>query len=173
MWQSEPLLLDLRLLHIQGEIIGSSVRGTRFYARERGGDLLHSRRYLLVALAIVTPLGFGTKLYQGPWAGWVNDYAGGVFYEIFWILAILALRPSLRARNVGAAVFVATCALEVLQRWKPPLLQALRSTFLGQALLGTTFVWWDFPYYALGCLIGVLVAQAADGSAASGGGSQP
>jgi hypothetical protein len=52
------------------------------------------------------------------------------------------------------AVFAVTCALEVLQLWHPAPLEAVRGTFLGRTLLGTTFVWWDFPHYALGCALG-------------------
>ena len=51
-------------------------------------------------------------------------------------------------------LLVVTCALEVLQLWHPWFLEKVRSTFLGKALIGTTFVWWDFPHYFLGSLIG-------------------
>lgn len=110
---------------------------------------------LLCALAVVTPLGFATKLYAGPGASFVRFYAGGIVYEIFWILAVLALRPGLPPRRVAAWVFVATCALEVLQLWHPPLLEAVRATFLGRALIGSTFSGWDFAAYAVGCGLGL------------------
>lgn len=32
----------------------------------------------------------------------------------------------------------------------------IRNTWLGRTLIGTSFVWWDFPYYLLGCLLGWL-----------------
>ncbi|MBE9036881.1 DUF2809 domain-containing protein [aff. Roholtiella sp. LEGE 12411] len=53
-------------------------------------------------------------------------------------------------------VFVITCILEFLQLWHPRLLEEIRATLIGKWLLGTTFVWWDFPYYALGCVLGWL-----------------
>jgi hypothetical protein len=91
-------------------------------------DLLTGR--ILLSLLVVTPLGFLSKLYAGPARGWFNNYAVGV-------LATMS-------------------ALEVLQPWPPGLLEQIRSTFLGQALLGTTFAWWDFPHYVLGCALGWL-----------------
>jgi hypothetical protein len=38
-------------------------------------------------------------------------------------------------------VLVATCLLEFLQLWHPPLLEAVRSTFIGRTVLGTSFTW--------------------------------
>ncbi len=73
---------------------------------------------------------------------------------MFWIAAVLALRPRWPPWRVAAAVLAVTCLLEVLQLWQPPLLQQVRGTFAGRALLGTTFVWWDFPHYAAGAAAG-------------------
>ena len=41
-------------------------------------------------------------------------------------------------------VLAVTFALEFLQLWKPPFLQAVRSTFLGHVLIGSSFSWFDF-----------------------------
>jgi hypothetical protein len=49
--------------------------------------------------------------------------------------------------------------LEFLQLWRPPLLQAVRSTFLGHALVGSSFAWSDFPYYGAGTLAAVGIAR--------------
>jgi hypothetical protein len=118
------------------------------------------RTRLLIALAILTPLGFATKVYTGPGAWWVNDYLGGVLYVIFWMLVVLLIRPALPPAKVAIGVFLATSALETLQLWHPPLLEAIRATFLGRALIGTTFVPWDFLHYAIGCALGVLLVRS-------------
>lgn len=118
-----------------------------------------SRRYrlaLLLSLMVVTPLGFATKWYQGPVAWWVNNYLGGALYEVFWILVVAMIWPRARALWVAAGVFGVTCALEILQLWQPSFLQVIRAKFLGRALLGTTFVIWDFFYYVVGSVLGYL-----------------
>jgi len=116
---------------------------------------LRVRGWILITLCVITPAGFLFKGYRGPGRLWFNDYGAGVLYEVFWCLVVFFFIPWKRnAVRVAVAVFIVTCALEILQLWHPPFLQAIRSTFLGSALLGTTFVWWDFPHYALGCLIG-------------------
>ncbi len=58
--------------------------------------------------------------------------------------------------KIAVVVFAITCALEVLQLWDAVFLEKIRETFLGMALIGTCFVWWQFPHYALGSLVGLL-----------------
>ena len=109
---------------------------------------------LLAALIMVIPLGFAAKLYEGPARAWVNDSLSGVFYEVFWcLLGALAFRRA-RARSISAAVLLGTSALEFTQLWHPPLLQRIRSTFIGVTVVGDTFVPSDFVYYAIGCVLG-------------------
>jgi len=118
-----------------------------------------NRRRLLAALAILVPLGFATKLYRGAGADLVGGYLGGVFYVVFWIFAVLVARPQWNPVRVAAAVLAATCALELLQLWHPPPLEALRATPLGAVLLGETFAWGDFPCYVAGALLAVALCR--------------
>ena len=109
----------------------------------------------MLSLLVVTPLGFAFKFYSGPGNGWFNNYGAGILYEIFWILLAFLFIPSKRSANIiPVCVFVITCILEFLQLWHPHTLQVIRSSFPGSALIGTTFAWWDYPHYVLGCLIG-------------------
>lgn len=114
------------------------------------------RLWLYVSLMVIIPLGIATKFYRGWGQEWMNDYAGDILYELLWMIVITLAWPRLKLWQVVIAVFLFTCFLEVLQLWHPPLLQAMRSTFLGKLILGTTFVWWDFPHYAIGCGLGWL-----------------
>ncbi len=113
------------------------------------------RLRIALSLLLVVAIGLGLKLYPGPHRAWFNNSAAGMAYEAFWCLAVFFIWPSRALINrIVIGVFVATCALEVLQLWRPPLLETVRSTFIGKALLGTTFAWSDFVYYALGCAVG-------------------
>ena len=111
---------------------------------------------LAVGLLGVTAAGFGAKLYRGPGEDWLNDSVAGLFYVVFWCLAAAMVWPRAPAGRIALAVLAATCALEALQLWRPPWLQAVRATFPGAALLGTTFAASDFVYYAIGAAIGWL-----------------
>jgi hypothetical protein len=113
------------------------------------------RKRIIFSLLIVTPLGFLFKFYSGPAQWWFNNYGAGLLYIIFWIMVVSFFVTDRRLINrIPILVLVVTCALEVLQLWHPWFLEKVRSTFLGKALIGTTFVWWDFPHYFLGSLIG-------------------
>jgi hypothetical protein len=119
------------------------------------------RKWILVALFIVTPAGFLSKSYSGTGHKWFNEYGGGVLYDVFWCLVIFFFAPKKKyATTIAVVVLLVTCILETLQLWHPPFLQLVRSYYLGSALLGTTFVWWDFPHYVLGCFIGWFCMRA-------------
>ena len=111
---------------------------------------------LLISIAIIVPFGLFTKFYRGPGQSWLNDSFGGVPYEIFWILLVVLIWPQVSAKWAAVGVLIATCILEFLQLWHPPFLQAIRATLLGRLVLGTTFVWSDFPYYFIGSFLGWL-----------------
>ena len=112
------------------------------------------RRSVFISIAIVVPVGFASKLYGGAGAAWLNDYASGALYEIFWCLVGCFLLPRVPSSGIALGVFIATSFLEFLQLWHPPFLEAVRSAFIGRTLIGTSFAWWDFPYYVIGCLLG-------------------
>lgn len=117
----------------------------------------HFRKKLIAYLLLVTASGFLFKFYPGPGRQWFNEYGAGLLYEIFWILVIFSLLPNKDLVNrIPLGVFIATAILEILQLWHPLILEQIRSNFLGEALIGTTFTWWDFPHYAAGCIIGWL-----------------
>ncbi|MFL9452122.1 MULTISPECIES: ribosomal maturation YjgA family protein [Nostocales] len=116
--------------------------------------------HILLSLLIVTAMGFFFKYYVGPGDGWLNNYGSAVFYEIFWCLfAFIFFKGQAAIWQIPLWVFLITCMLEFLQLWHPPLLEQFRATLIGQWLLGTTFTWWDFPHYLLGCVLGWLWLQ--------------
>ncbi|MHC4123070.1 MAG: ribosomal maturation YjgA family protein [Planctomycetota bacterium] len=124
-------------------------------------DFTRKRVWILVCLAIVTPLGFGMWRYYNGWAErWIRYYLSGAVYEIFWCLVLFFLWP--RKANIikiPIIVFFATCILEFAQLWKPQFLQEFRRTLIGAALIGTDFVWRQFPYYVLGTIISILLLR--------------
>ena len=111
----------------------------------------------LVSLAFVVPAGlYGKRYYHGPAEHFIQDSLGGVIYVILWCLVWAIIRPEWRAESIAAGVLAATCVLEFLQLWHPPLLEWLRSFFLGRTILGSYFDWSDFIYYFAGAALGYL-----------------
>ena len=118
------------------------------------------RRHLALLLLAVVPFGFASKLYAGPFSMWVRASLGGVLYEVFWCLLLALLWPRLEPLRIAVLVFAATALLEVLQLWHAPFLEAIRGTFIGHIVLGSTFDWRDFAYYVVGCFLGYLMLAA-------------
>ncbi len=118
--------------------------------------LSKARIITVISLLIVTPAGFYSKFYSGPASEWVNNSFGGLLYEIFWCLVVFFLFPGIRVWKIGLGVFFVTCLLEFLQLWNPQFLNYIRSFFIGQAVLGNSFIWSDFIYYFTGSITGIL-----------------
>ncbi|WP_457566504.1 ribosomal maturation YjgA family protein [Caldithrix abyssi] len=114
------------------------------------------RIFVGISILIITPLGFLTKAYHGIGADWVNNSLGGVLYVVFWCLVVAFFKPQWKEKFIAIGVFTVTSLLEAAQLWHPPVLEWLRSFYLGKVLLGTTFALSDFPHYAAGALLGAL-----------------
>jgi uncharacterized membrane protein len=112
------------------------------------------RLLTILLILVVTPIGFYTKFYAGPASSWVGNSFGGLVYEVFWCLVVAFLFPRVRPFKIASGVFLATAALEFLQLWHPGFLEFLRSAFIGRTILGSSFNWMDFPYYAAGSFMG-------------------
>lgn len=115
-----------------------------------------STKKTILSILIITPIGFASKFYRGPAAVWVNDSLGGTFYVMCWCLVAFLFFPKGKPGKIALTVLIITCLLEFMQLWHPPLLEWIRSYFIGATILGTSFVWSDFPYYFLGCGMGWL-----------------
>ena len=119
--------------------------------------LTRKRSLILLSIFFVVPLGLYSKYYQGMGSVWVNDYGAAIWYEVFWcLLAFYFFSGKKGIKLIPFYVFIITCLIEISQLWNPPILALIRSHILGKLLLGTTFCWWDFPHYLLGCLLGWL-----------------
>lgn len=122
-------------------------------------EMLRKRIWVLLYISIVTPLGFWMWRYYDGWAEhWVRYYLSCAIYEIFWCLVFFFLWPQrTNIIRIPVVVFIATCILEFLQVWKAEFLQEFRATLIGAALIGTDFVWLQFPFYVLGTVVSVFL----------------
>lgn len=120
---------------------------------------LFSKRWTILSIALIVPVGFSTKLYNGPAASWVNNSLGGILYVIFWSLLFSFFFFRTRPWKISIFVLMVTCSLEFLQLWHPPFLESIRSTFLGVTLIGNSFTWTDLFYYLVGCAASVWLIQ--------------
>lgn len=115
---------------------------------------LQYRLALFASILLIVPLGYLVRFAEGPGPAWLHDALGSVAYEIFWVLLLVLLLPTLAVERAAIAVFLATCGVEVLQLWQHPVLLAMRATLVGRLVLGNSFTWSDFPAYFVGSVLG-------------------
>ena len=116
--------------------------------------LFSPKKYLIVSLVILIPVGLATKHYTGPAADIIVNHSGGTFYVIFWCLFLKLIL--IRSKPVYICLFslIITCMIELLQLWHPPFLEIIRSNYAGRILWGSSYSTADFPWYILGSIIG-------------------
>ena len=120
--------------------------------------MIRCRIIPLIACLISVALCFGYAATRQTLPEWWAMNGGGVPYVLFWIMFFYFLIPSPRhILHICIAVVLGTCLLEVGQLWNPEPIASFRKTKFGAALLGTTFVWQDFPPYFIGGVAGYLV----------------
>ncbi len=120
-------------------------------------NFIKKHKLIIYILILLVPIGLATKFYTGINYFWVNNSLSDILYEIFWSLLLFILFPKIKILTNVLIIFIITSGIEVLQLVDHHLLATARSTFLGKILLGTTFVWADFFYYFLGCLISYFI----------------
>ena len=118
------------------------------------------RTALAAVLLFLIPFGYWLR-FRAPVSPELRDSSGGAVYVALWILFAALFYLHSAAWKIAAWVLSITCFLEFLQLWHPGWLEALRATFAGRVLLGTTFGWSDFPPYFVGALFGWLLLLAA------------
>ena len=123
-----------------------------------GGRLatLKTQWPILLLLALLTPMGLATKIYQGPMQEWVHAYAGDVFYAMFWYFLIMLFFPRARPALVCLFVFFFSTAVELTQLSDAAMLVWMRQFFLGRTLVGSSFSVMDILYYYIGSQLAVL-----------------
>lgn len=112
------------------------------------------RRYLAIAIFVWIALGIASRVDTIPLAAWLQNSAGAIFYELFWIFLVAFILPELTAGAIASLIFILTSLIEVSQLYQHPILDTIRQTVVGRLLIGSSFDPWDFLHYFIGCMIG-------------------
>lgn len=120
-------------------------------------DTLRIKSYrlaLLAGIVCIIPVGYGVRFSSALNAPLLQDIGGSLAYQVLVMMVAAFVWPRLSPGSCAAGVFVFSSAIEFLQLCKAPALLAMQATWLGRVILGNTFLWSDFPPYAVGCLLG-------------------
>jgi hypothetical protein len=123
-----------------------------------------ARLFAASAALVTVPLGLGSRRYGAALPRFVAEYAGDALYATLVFFLLLFAAPRAPRARLAALAFALSALVEVSQASyfaQVAPLAAARATRLGRLVLGTTFVWSDFPCYAFGALLGLAVVRLA------------
>lgn len=120
-----------------------------------------SRPWLVGATILTVCAGLGSRKLGAHLPGFVAEYAGDTLYATLVFVLAAFLRPRATRDRLAAFAFGFSALVEVSQAVHFGPLDAVRATLPGRLVLGTTFVWSDFPCYAVGALLGLAVDSVA------------
>lgn len=137
---------------------------------QKNDGLLKVRIISAVLSLALAAMGFWMWKYYHGWAQHrIRFYVSGIVYVLVWSVGLFAVLPGRKnIWRIPLIVFVLTCGLEFLQLYQPQFLQAVRTTLAGAAILGTCFIWLQFPYYIAGALCSYLLLKFIYSFAAGG-----
>lgn len=124
-------------------------------------SLFKKRILMVVSACVLAPLSFVMWRYYHGWAEkLVRYYITCSMYEVIWCLLFFAIWPKkANVIRIPVIVFVASCSLEFLQLWQTGFLEAIRSNIICAGIIGTDFVWRQFPFYVIGSAVSVLILR--------------
>lgn len=119
-----------------------------------------SRIALLKFFIIIAPLWVSVKFYSGPYHHLMQNYFSCILYIMFWGLVIQMVFPKLKEEPLLAAVFLITCAIELLHWKNPELFIFFDISVFDQNLIGANYSLHKIPYYGVGAFVGYFVLKA-------------
>ncbi len=105
-------------------------------------------------IAVVIPLGLGSRSRHVPLPPFVAAYAGDTLWALVVFLGFGFLLPRLATRRVAVLALGFAFLIEISQLYHAPWIDALRRTLPGQLVLGDTFAWSDLACYTVGVAVG-------------------
>lgn len=116
-----------------------------------------SRWWLALLALLVIAIGLASRRGYFPFPTALGNYPGDALWAWVVMLCVAWLRPAMaRGRLVGVALLVAF-AIEFLQLYQAPWMQALRANKLAYLVLGNGFDPLDLLAYAVGIAVGAAV----------------
>ena len=120
-----------------------------------------SRLKYLVASVLVAGLGLLWRSELTPLPGFFVKYGGVALWALMVFLGLGVAFPKFSTVRLACIAGCVAWCVEFLQLYHVPWIDAVRSTQLGNLVLGTTFHWPDLVAYLVGILGGALVESAS------------
>ena len=120
-------------------------------------ELHRSRIALLLLGVLVVALGLASRRSWSPFPAVLGNYPGDMLWAWLVFRCVAWVRPKMAREKLAAVAFLIAFAVEFLQLYQAPWIQALRANKLAYLVLGNGFDPLDLVAYVVGVGFGALV----------------
>ncbi len=113
-----------------------------------------NRLHYALALAVVIPLGLGSRKFGASLPWFIAEYAGDTLWAMMMFLLVGFLAPRWTTGRIAAVALGIAYTVEISQLYRAPWVESIRHTLPGALVLGSGFLWSDFVCYTVGVGIG-------------------
>ena len=116
-----------------------------------------SRFWLAILTLLVIAIGLASRRGYVPFPAVLGNYPGDALWAWVVLLCVAWVRPSIARAQLAGWSLVIAFAIEFLQLYQAPWMQALRANKLAYLVLGNGFDPLDLVAYAAGIALGLAV----------------
>ncbi len=131
--------------------------------RSSGGHE-RSRTIGIAWLAVVLAAGLGSRRYGEYLPGIIAEYAGDTLWGAMFFLLVALIDRRIGTLRAAAIALGICYAIEILQLYHAPWIDAIRAHRLGGLMLGHGFLWSDMLCYTIGVALAALADHASRAS---------
>lgn len=103
-----------------------------------------------------------TRSHANLFWSFIAIYGGDTLWASGFFFIAIVIFPKISLWKLGIAVYLLGVVDELSQLWSTPLLNQIRSTYIGKLMLGQGFLWSDLICYAVGTLLAFVLAIIID-----------
>ena len=119
-----------------------------------GGSFRRSRAGLTLLIVAVIAIGLASRRSYVPFPAVLGNYPGDALWAWVVVLCVAWLRPAITCGKLMACSLVIAFAIEFLQLYQAPWMQAVRANKLAYLVLGNGFDPLDLVAYGVGIALG-------------------
>ena len=120
-------------------------------------SVFRSRLWLALLAVLVIAVGLASRRGWSPFPAVLGNYPGDMLWAWLVFLCVAWLRPAMAGGRLVAAALLIAFAVELLQLYQAPWIQAVRATTPGYLVLGNGFDPLDLLAYVVGIGLGAWV----------------
>lgn len=119
--------------------------------------VFRSRFWLGLLAVLVIAVGLASRRGWSPFPAVLGNYPGNMLWAWLVFLCVAWLRPTMARGRLAAVALLIAFAVELLQLYQAPWIQAVRATTPGYLVLGNGFDPLDLLAYVVGVGLGAWV----------------